>query len=658
MDKYFATKSGEELGEELTSKIDNYYKFVETSGLLDALKTSHRQYYNLDGNSEFSFSKELGSTGSQGEYAKLKVNHYRNLIQHILGMVTNTKPEWTAIANNTDYSSQAQTILASGLLDYYMTTKRIERYFKKACEMSLYALEGWVSLRWDSNSGDSYGVDPELGIEIKAGDIEIQNHNLLDVIRDPNKEESKQDWYIVRTKKNKYDLAAQYSEREEEILHQTESDLKTLNVQMAEKRFNVEETDDIEVFEFYHARTPSMPEGKYCLFLNSDVVLVESPLPYRNIPLYRCVSSDLHGSTFGYSNAMDLLPIQNAINILYSTVLTNQKTFGVQNIMIPKGSNFSYSSLGSGLNIMEYDHNAGAPQALNLTATPPEIFNTIKMLEGVEEQLSGVNQVSRGHAPASLSGAAMALLHSQSLSFSNNLQQEYIALQEDVGTGLINLLQDYAVTPRVAQISGKHNNGLVRAFKNDDIADISRVSIKTANPVSKTAAGRMELAKDMVGTGLVKTPEQYIEVVSTGRLEPIIEGDLAENMQIRNENEHLRELKSVSVVATDNHIQHIKEHKAVIADPVNRQNAQLVQSTLDHIMEHIEALKNTPPELLQILGMQGLPPDVPQQPTPGNTPQKVLAPGNPIATEAGKVNMPNMPKNPMTGQTYNPDEGN
>ena len=231
-------------------------------------------------------------------------------------------------------------------------------------------------------------------------------------------------------------------------------------------------------------------------------------------------------------------------------------------------------------------------------------------------------------------------------------------MQEDVGTGLINLLQDYAVTPRVAQISGKHNNGLVRAFKNDDIADISRVSIKTANPVSKTAAGRMELAKDMVGTGLVKTPEQYIEVVSTGRLEPIIEGDLAENMQIRNENEHLRELKSVSVVATDNHIQHIKEHKAVIADPVNRQNAQLVQSTLDHIMEHIEALKNTPPELLQILGMQGLPPDVPQQPTPGNTPQKVLAPGNPIATEAGKVNMPNMPKNPMTGQTYNPDEGN
>ena len=126
-DKYFAQKSEDELGDELVGRIDNYYSFVRSSGLLETLKKSYQAYYNLNGQCKFNFTDGLKSSGAQGEYTSLRVNDYRNLIQHILSIVTNTKPEWQSMASNTDHESQAQAILSNGLLDYYMREKRLER---------------------------------------------------------------------------------------------------------------------------------------------------------------------------------------------------------------------------------------------------------------------------------------------------------------------------------------------------------------------------------------------------------------------------------------------------------------------------------------------------------------------------------------------------
>ena len=52
------------------------------------------------------------------------------------------------------------------------------------------------------------------------------------------------------------------------------------------------------------------------------------------------------------------------------------------------------------------------------------------------ETLSGVNSVARGNPEASLqSGTALAMVQSQALQFMSGLQQSYIQLIEDVGTG-------------------------------------------------------------------------------------------------------------------------------------------------------------------------------------------------------------------------------
>ena len=166
-------------------------------------------------------------------------------------------------------------------------------------------------------------------------------------------------------------------------------------------RFRVDEIPDTVLREKYGKKTPAVPQGRFVEFYSSEIVTTEGPLPTKCIPIYRVTSAEQDGSPFGYTIGWDLLALQESIDALYSTVLTNQATFGVQNILMPDGANIGVTELAGGLNLIKYNAKAGKPESLNLTNTPQEIFSFIQQLEQLMETLSGVNSVTRGHDPVS-----------------------------------------------------------------------------------------------------------------------------------------------------------------------------------------------------------------------------------------------------------------
>jgi hypothetical protein len=269
--------------------------------------------------------------------------------------------------------------------------------------------------------------------------------------------------------------------------------------------------------------------------------------------------------------------------------------------------------------------------------------------------LSGVNSVARGQPEASLkSGAALALVASQAVQFSNGTQDAFATLLEDSATGLLQLLTERVQEPRIVAITGEHNRSYVKSFIGNDLKGIKRVVVDLGNPVSRTMAGRLQLAENLLQSGLMKRPEQYLEVVSTGRLEPLVEDQESEHLLIRAENEAMRNGEQVAVIAVDEHLQHIKSHRAILADPDARREPQLVQLVLGHIQQHIEALRTTDPALLNSLGqnpMGARPPEsgangqpAPQGGPPPQNPNQVQAPqGTPPDVAA---QMPSMPKPP------------
>jgi hypothetical protein len=332
----------------------------------------------------------------------------------------------------------------------------------------------------------------------------------------------------------------------------------------------------------------------------------------------------------------DILPIQEALNSLYSTIMTNNNAFGVQNLWVPPGSNISVTTLAGALNVIESEIE---PKALQLTASSPETFKFIEMLVQTVETLSGINSVARGNPEASLkSGTALALVQSMALQFISGLQQSYVKMMEDVGTAVINILKDFAKTPKIVALVGKNNRTFLKEFTGEEISSISRVIIDVGNPLSRTIAGRVQMAEQLLQMHAIDDPHQYFQVLNTGRLDSMYEGEMIELMLIKSENERLMKGEHVIVSPLDSHKSHILEHKSVLADPDLRKDGNLIKNTFDHIQDHMNALRNTDPALLQLISEQPLPPVQPpgagaQAPQPNQGPPQgghpPMPPGQP-----------------------------
>lgn len=661
-DEYFAAKEPNETISVLLTKANSWFTNLDSSGYLDKLRAMwaayHGAYYsNVQNGHKISFS------GEQGELANLPVNHFRNIAQNILVMITSSRPTMEARAVNTDYKSLVQTKLANGLLDYYMREKRLERYLKTAVEYSIVLGSGYIKMEWNATGGEIYDhIDPETdpqtgettneGFPVYEGDVNFVNLSPFDVVVDSTKENQDHDWVLCRTYKNKFDLAAKYPEQKDKIIaipSKADSERYRFNT------LGVYETDDVPVYEFFHKRTEAMSEGRYLLFLDYDLMLMDAPMSYDVLPIYRISPGDIIGTPFGYSPMFDLLPIQDAINSLFSTVLSNQSAFGVQSIIMPRGTDITPSNLVGGLNLIEYNAQLGKPEPLQLTSTPPEVFNFMQTLIKEMEVISGVNSVARGNPDPNLkSGNALALIQSMALQYMSGLQQSYVQLIEDVGTGMIKMLQRFAAVPRIAMIVGKSNRTEMREFTGDDLSSVNRIIVDVGNALSRTTAGRVEMAEQMLQMGIIKTPEQYITVINTGKLEAMTEDTQSELLLIKAENESLVSNEPVIAVATDQHSLHIKEHKCVLADPDLRKDPALVARTLEHIQEHIDLLRNLDPDLLAMMGEQPLgpmggspvnpqqPPDMNQSAMPSSNADVLNSPvnGNTNQAEALGINAP------------------
>jgi hypothetical protein len=332
------------------------------------------------------------------------------------------------------------------------------------------------------------------------------------------------------------------------------------------------------------------------------------------------------GTPYAYTNMFDIAPLQEALNATASTIMSNQTAFGVQSLYVQRGADITQESLQGGMNIIEGN---SKPEPINFTATAKETFDMLNIINGLGEQLSGINSVTRGQPEASLrSGNALALVQSMSIQFQNGFQRNYIKFLENIGSALVEILKDFSTTPKMIAIVGKNKRPFLKEFTGDMISDIRRVRVDVGNPLARTTAGRLEIANNLLQQKMVKNQQEYFTILETGRVDMLYEGDMQQNLLIKRENEWLMEGKPVLADPLDSHRLHITEHLAVISDPDLRMNPELSKAVRDHIQEHIDMLRTVNPDLLMIMGEQPL---------------------NPVQ-QAGAPSLPAGPMNPGGGQ--------
>jgi hypothetical protein len=647
--QYWASASVEDVVAACDDKKTAYYKFCQQNGWLWIWGLCFDFYFSGTNRQALAFA-----VGDANQLLVTKINDFRNLIQHSVGIIINQRPTWEILAANSDYESLAQTSIAKSILNYYQDAKGLDARLYDVVVSTKKFGEGFIVTTWDQSIGKIVAALPngknedgtDKVVKIHEGDLDVRAFEPIDVIRDPSIVNQEQNhWYIVRERKNKYDLAMKFPDQYSDIIGHNLETQPTEHYVVFDR--NLECRDLVYVYTLYHKKTAALPEGRIVSYLTPGIILSDNPMSYDDFPVLRMVDTPIPNTNFSYTDAFDMLQIQDELDGLYSSVLSNQRAFAVQNIIMPIGSNIPIQSLAGNLNVITYDpSNGGKPEALQLCATPPEVFKSIEMLTAKLGTISGVNGAAQGNPPPGVtSGVALSFLQSMNVQYAQGAQQSYVTTLSHLGTSVINILKQNARTERVIEIAGSSKGTMAKAFTGDHLQGISRVIARPGNPMMQTIQGRYALATEIVGKGLTnEASTQMLTVLETGSLESLTEGRFNIDIQIKSENEELRNGKTIAVVAFDDHLAHITEHQSITADinlrsaKANTQEAKIFKNVTEHILQHLSFLTdpaNMP--LLTALGqhsIQGAPNSQPQASPQGNTSVNVNG-GQQQATAAG-----------------------
>lgn len=661
--QYWASKTPRECVQECVSRTSEYYRFINEKGIKFVWMLVHLFKHSATERQTLSTA-----VGEYSELQQVRVNDFRGLLQHKVGIIKNQKATWEPMAVNDDVTSLAQTKIARSILDEYTVHKDYDKKFNDLTMHTVSFGEAFMLQTWDSTKGkllkthQKYGKD-ENGQDVALknvdgtpqtfneyeGDVEARVYEPLDVIRDcyiMNQEQNH--WYIFRERYNKWDLAAKYPALYDKIVN------KTLETEYQEYYQDVtpyqKSQDLITLYTFVHKKTPALPDGRLIKYIDEDIILSSEPLLYEDTPWHRMVDTPINGSNFSYTDAFDLLQVEDLCDGLWSTIITNQRMFGVQNIIMPKGSDISETDLMGMMNLITYDPTTGGkPEALQLLATPKEIFESLGLLEQKKNTIIGVNSTAQGNPPNDVSsGVAISMLQSLNVQYNQGAQGSYIEVMTSVGTALLNILKKNAKSERLIEFTGTSSRSLLQKFTGSDISSIARVRAVPGNPLTQTTQGRFTLAQQYAQLGFVKTPSDMAEVMETGSLDVATDGAEMQELYALQENEDLMQGNDIPVHPFDDHITHLKKHVALISDlsvrrgkTVTQTNPQTgqVTSTVDpksnpegqkiltavqnHMMQHAQALQNPAyAPILQAIGYQteAQPPAAPPNAPPVGAP--------------------------------------
>lgn len=614
-EKYFAQKDSKELTNHLM-QFNGQWNNLTTpyqNGIGAVWARNINYYYSniLRGDAQSSLNFE----GQLGELVKMAVPQARSLNTQFLSLTTKQKLHFEPQALSNDAATLADTRIAQALADQIVIEQNLDQKGYRLAELCSILGSSYVKACWSPNSGKNKGVDPG-GKPVYSGGLKISVHSVYDISFDHIKEDFyEQDWVQVKALKNRWDLIAEYPQLETEIrmLPKAGADKDTVFYW----QMNLDE-DSVWVYEFFHRATPALPLGRYTVYADPSTVFYDEHNPYINdsgayIPIAEMKPEPIAGTGFGYPNFCNILPLQEMLDHNCSAIAANNNAFAVKSILNPIGNDINVKHI-QGLKFINYKPmntpGAGKPEVLDLNTTSPEIYKFNDMIVKYMQQIYAINSAIRGEPGAGItSGTAIATLSANAIEFAQNFTKSYVNCLERSMYNAILCYANFANEEQMVAVSGPNDSVIAKSFTGQDLKNIKRIDCGIANPLLATAAGKLEVANNLLQTGQFSV-KRYLKILEGAPTEALYDREFDEENFIQQENDELRKEDGASVkaIASDDHPVHMQAHKALMDNQSVRNNPALAEKILAHIYDHFGLAKSVDPLLYQMLKSGQMPP--------------------------------------------------
>ena len=540
--------------------------------------------------------------GEQGEFTGININELRSNIKGVISMTTQNRVVFDCVTTSTDVQAQNNVIIGNTLLEQKFDVGGVEAKAIQMLEQGLVFDTAYMFVGFKTGD-DIAGINGE-GAPVYKGEMDVKVLSKLDVMVEPCIEQWDEHEYVMfRRIENRYNLAAKYPEVSEDILRLP---IPT-NLLMVRPGATIDEQANVWVYYTFHKPTKAMPQGLMHVCLDARIVLFSDVNPYECLPVVCYRPHMVYGSAHGHALAYDLMPAQEALNTLDSSMLTMAENFAIPNIIAGNSFRGQETTMSGGMKLLtgvaEKDApNGGFPMAMDMPK-PDQVYMQLgESYQARIVSLSGLNAAARGQAQAQQSGTAIALAQSAAQTNNASIENGYITALEHIAGLILRVCRLFLTQEEIIEQAGLSLEYQASTYANASLDSISRVKIDTGNALGKTVSGRLEIATQLLNQAQI-SPTEYLSILQTGNLPKTVQSKTSGDSLISKENEMLITGAKPIMSVLDHHVNHINAHKSVLDNPNLRAESTIVALVMEHIEEHLnmmEQLQMSKPQLLDI----------------------------------------------------------
>lgn len=613
METYFAMLEGQELTSALIERVRRYQRHILSSGYY-ALGVKSVQFIQGMDAKGYS-SAELRRRGPRGEYTSIKVPHYASLFNNFIANLNGQRVVLDPQPGSEEWQASEQARRAKGVLEDELDSG-LEETLLEAVDNAVQMGMAWTVVDFDPEAGPSLMPDPDTGAPVHGGALTYHTYQPQDYAFDVEARGPKDiHWGIGRRWWEGHDLAAAFPDKAQEILSTRGGSSLEREVDIQAATMPGVGTDPmirtrVPLYEFRHAPTPACPNGRIAWFLSSGTLLFATDLPFvdaegtRRMCVRRLALKTIKGTAFGFTPLWLLMALQEAQDMLASIELTNYRAHGVGLILNPRGSDITPRKVAMGLSVLDHTPNL-KPELANFTTQPIDIAGAQERTVGAMQNIVNVSAIDRGDPPASLkSGSALLFVKATTAQAMQPYMNTMAKHHEGVGEDYLFVFAVFVRYKKPVRVRGELAER-TEEVSGEDIGGVSRVKLQLGNPLTRSLAGQIQIATDLMMNKLI-SKDEYLEIMGGGGIDKMLKATSTQQTLLEQENSWLRVGKLPVVAPTDNHPFHITRHAVELNSQQARQNPAQRQTILQHIQQHLDAWRQATmmnPGLLEALGI-------------------------------------------------------
>jgi hypothetical protein len=619
-DMYWAAEDTESVVNKVSGFLNTFSLNCESErSNISAIWTRNLRMYYQSVVSSDTLDSSLGFGGENGELIEMHVPVARSDVRKLLSIATRQRLNFKAQAESSDYTTKGSTVIADALAQEYLVSNDLNGLRERALELAIVTGSSFILTQWDAQKQEP--VFRVIPCWMTTYNFNAESFDHLD-------------WFVVHYFVNRYTLAEQYPDKRDDIIN-FKTDRTAINPWSINFGVLDYSEDDILISEFYHKSTDALPQGRFIKFIGDmGIEDMENPFldkdGFAEIPVSPVIPETIQPYLLGYPKLCDMLPLQEMTDHQFSVMASIFANLGTPAILNPRGSGMNASNM-SGFKVISFSPQMGdglrgiKPEILELCKLPPNLLDTIDLMQQFQQRISNVSGALQGVLPPGVTAAsAIATLSANAVEFIEPLSLSVHKALEATMMRAIVQTSLFMQEERVIQTVGPEDVTATLQFKAEDLKGLKRVNLLTQNPLTLFAGGRQKIAEDYMKMGLIDSPEKYDSVMVYGSVKPIQSKRMTKESLVSFENQEMRAGRYVRALATDDHAYHMSEHAEEFNDPEVRKRPEIIRIIDDHIQMHLELSRTVDVGLYTMIQTgKNIPPD---QNTPTGLPDQQMPP--------------------------------